>query len=423
MDREKRQFLATQSEALASGIGVDRLWTHASALVWKEMSYVVVSCTGLVAALDSALLASEGKALLESGWWNGYDNFTSRRCRWPGIFCNHAGSVIEISPPSEFLKVRNKFGEMNFSCFSNLVRLELANHELNGTIPSQIYSLPKLRYLNLSSNNLTGELPTSLGNLSRLVELDFSFNHFFTSIPPELGNLKNLEILDVSYNKLNGPISQTLGSLAKLRSLNLHRNQINGPIPSEIGSLTNLENLDLGSNKLVGSIRPMLGRLSNLRITGPIPSEIGNLKNLDSLYLNSNYITGSIPFALDLCSNRISGSIPTTLGSLSYLKDIDLSRNQIDGSIPVEIGNLANLVSLDLSLNKISGNGQLKAAILVTSLKAGDDRNMDPCISFGLERQYETTQERPDELDLELAYENAMHSIYYKSSVIIEGKH
>jgi hypothetical protein len=85
------------------------------------LSCIFVSSTGLVAALDdSALLASEGKALLESGWWSHYRNLTSHRCKWTGIVCDRAGSIIDISPPPEFVKVGNKFGKMNFSCFSNL---------------------------------------------------------------------------------------------------------------------------------------------------------------------------------------------------------------------------------------------------------------------------------------------------------------
>ncbi|KAL3579865.1 hypothetical protein D5086_017700, partial [Populus alba] len=119
------------------------------------LSCIFVSSTGLVAALDdSALLASEGKALLESGWWSDYSNLTSHRCNWTGIVCDRAGSITEISPPPEFLQVGDKFAKMNFSCFSNLARLHLPNHELSGSIPPQISILPQLRYLNLSSNYL-----------------------------------------------------------------------------------------------------------------------------------------------------------------------------------------------------------------------------------------------------------------------------
>ncbi|KAI9398818.1 hypothetical protein POPTR_002G008450v4 [Populus trichocarpa] len=286
---------------------------------------------------------------------------------------------------------------MNFSCFSNLVRLHLPNHELNGSIPPQISILPQLRYLNLSSNNLAGELPSSLGNLSRLVELDFSSNNFINSIPPELsnlknlvtltlsdnsfsgpipsalchlenlrhlfmdhnslegalpreiGNMRNLESLDVSYNTLNGPIPRTLGRLAKLRSLILSRNAINGFIPLEIGNLTNLKDLQLISNILVGSIPSTIGFLSDLTnldlsynvINGSIPSQIGNLTNLEHL---------------DLSSNILAGSIPSTFGFLSNLILLHLFDNQINGSISLEIGNLTNLCRLFLKGNKISGS-------------------------------------------------------------------
>uniref|UniRef100_A0A6M2F498 Leucine-rich repeat-containing N-terminal plant-type domain-containing protein n=1 Tax=Populus davidiana TaxID=266767 RepID=A0A6M2F498_9ROSI len=186
-----------------------------------------------VAALDdSALLASEGKALLESGWWSDYDNDTSSRCNWIGIVCDRAGSITKISPP-RFLKVGNKFGKMNFSCFSNLVRLHLAKHELSGSIPPQISILPQLRYLNLSSNYLEGELPSSLGNLSRLVELDFSsveldfsYNNFINSIPPELGNLKNLVTLNLSHNNFSGPIPSALCHLENLTHLQMDHNSL-----------------------------------------------------------------------------------------------------------------------------------------------------------------------------------------------------
>ena len=59
------------------------------------LSYIFVSSTGLVAALDPALLASEGKALLESGWSSDYSHLTSHRCKWTGIVCDRAGSITD----------------------------------------------------------------------------------------------------------------------------------------------------------------------------------------------------------------------------------------------------------------------------------------------------------------------------------------
>ncbi|KAG6785594.1 hypothetical protein POTOM_007163 [Populus tomentosa] len=260
-----------------------------------------------VAALDdSALLASEGKALLESGWWSDYSNLTSHRCNWTGIVCDRAGSITEISPPPWFLKVGNKFAKMNFSCFLNLVRLHLPSHELSGSIPPQISILPQLRYLDLSSNYLAGELPSSLGNLSRLVELDFSSNYFYNSIPPELGNLKNLVTLSLSDNSFSGPIPSALCHLDNLTHLLMDLNSLEGALPREIGKMRNLEILDVSYNVLYGPIPPTLGRLAKLRslifrdvrISGSIPLEIGNLTNLEDLDLSFNQITGLIPFWL-----------------------------------------------------------------------------------------------------------------------------
>ncbi|KAL3603237.1 hypothetical protein D5086_004096, partial [Populus alba] len=65
-----------------------------------------LSCifVSLAALDDSALLASEGKALLESGWWSDHSNLTSHRCNWTGIVCDRAGSITEISPPPELVE-------------------------------------------------------------------------------------------------------------------------------------------------------------------------------------------------------------------------------------------------------------------------------------------------------------------------------
>ncbi|CAK7335157.1 unnamed protein product [Dovyalis caffra] len=189
----------------------------------------------IVVPLDSALLASEGKALLESGWWSNCSNLPSDHCRWPGIVCNEAGSIIGISPPSKFLKVRTKFGNMNFSCFSNLVHLDSANHELSGGIPPQISVLSKLGYLN------------------------FVLEWSSSSIPPKLGNLKNLVVLNISHNGLFGTIPSTLCNLSDPTHLVMDSNSLGDVIPREIGNMKNLESLNLGHNELTGPIPQTLG--------------------------------------------------------------------------------------------------------------------------------------------------------------------
>ncbi|CAK7335151.1 unnamed protein product [Dovyalis caffra] len=308
----------------------------------------------IVVPLDSALLASEGKALLESGWWSDCGNLPSDRCRWPGIVCNRAGSIIGISPPSEFFMVGTKFRNMNFSCFSNLVHLDLANHELSGGIPPQISVLSKLRYLNLSLNGPEAELQlSSLVNLSRLVKLDISYNSMSSYIPPKLGNLKNLVVLNISHNGLFGTIPSTLCNLSDRRTC------LSGSIPLEIGNLEKLEELDLGHNYLVGPIPHTLCNLNSPThlvmdsnyLEGGIPREIGNMKNLESLNLDN---LGKLE-ELDLGYNNLVGPIPQTPSSLAKLRSLSLPHNGINGSIPLEIENLIMLEELDLGYNNLVG--------------------------------------------------------------------
>ena len=61
--------------------------------------------------------------------------------------------------------------------------------------------------------------------------------------------------------------------------------------------------------------------LYDQRLTGTIPAELGSLTSLQSLYLSDNYL---------------SGPIPAELGSLTNLEWLFLSGNQLSGTIPAE---------------------------------------------------------------------------------------
>ncbi len=101
-------------------------------------------------------------------------------------------------------------------------------------------------------------------------------------------------------------------------------------------------------NRLTGSIPAALGSLSNVtslslslnQLTGAIPGELGSLSNLTALFLNGN---------------RLTGNIPAELGSLSNLKYLSLYGNQLTGAIPDELGSLSNLTALFLNSNRLTG--------------------------------------------------------------------
>jgi len=59
--------------------------------------------------------------------------------------------------------------------------------------------------------------------------------------------------------------------------------------------------------------------------------------------------------ALDVQSNQIEGSIPTTLGDTRNLRVIGLHQNKLRGSIPTEIGLLQNLEEINFGSNRLVG--------------------------------------------------------------------
>ncbi len=232
---------------------------------------------------------------------------------------------------------------------TNLEYLNLDGNNLWGSIPSEIGLLQNLKILRLAGLRLTGGIPAELGNLTKLKRLDLSVNQLTGPVPSELGKLYNLERLDIGASNLSGRIPAELGNLTKLTRMNLNINQLTGPVPSELGRLVQLRSLDLRSNQL----------------TGPVPSELGRLIRLRSLELNHNQLTGGIPpeFGrlsslenLRLTENRLTGGIPAELGKLSDLKELRLHNNRLTGSIPPELGRLRNLIRLELSANMLEGS-------------------------------------------------------------------
>ncbi|KAK0601712.1 hypothetical protein LWI29_026796 [Acer saccharum] len=103
----------------------------------------------------------EREALLNTGWWNnGVTNNTSDHCKWVGIVCNSAGTIIGINLFNR--KIKGELRELNFSCFPNLESLSLGSNGLSANIPSEISTLSKLRYLDRDQNNLTGTIPPEI---------------------------------------------------------------------------------------------------------------------------------------------------------------------------------------------------------------------------------------------------------------------
>ena len=109
-------------------------------------------------------------------------------------------------------------------------------------------------------------------------------------------------------------------------------------------------------------------------LIGTIPTSIGIITSLKNLDFSHNSIGGTLPTSigsltaltyLTLDTNRISGTIPTSIGGLTSLTHLDFGNTRIKGSIPDIIGELKLLNYLVLSLNSMTG---VMLSLLVTLL-------------------------------------------------------
>ena len=100
------------------------------------------------------------------------------------------------------------------------------------------------------------------------------------------------------------------------------------------------------------------------RLMGTLPSELGDLQGLEDLRLCENSITGEIPPELgkltqlqwlDLNRNSLTGEIPRELANLSQVQYLSLRDNALSGEIPRELANLSRLQYLSLRDNALSG--------------------------------------------------------------------
>jgi Leucine rich repeat len=111
------------------------------------------------------------------------------------------------------------------------------------------------------------------------------------------------------------------------------------------------------------------GRYTSLALhdnnaTGTIPSEIGLLAYLRRIELGENTVSGALPAAIgrlarleeiSLWRNLIGGTIPAEVFLLPKLTYLQISENLLTGTLPKEVANLTNLGVFQLSDNALTG--------------------------------------------------------------------
>ncbi|XP_062081214.1 receptor like protein 22-like [Humulus lupulus] len=290
----------------------------------------------------------------------------------------------------------------SFSCVSskhqlvgspplNLKSLYLYENELNGTIPSWLYSLPSLQYLDLGSNKFSGSIQEFQHN--SLEHLSLSSNKLQGSFPRSIFQQVNLTDLYISSNNLSDVLQfDQFSKLKKLQTLSLSNNSLSlvsnsknkdtlpntlsylflsscgiSEFPYSLRSLENLIYLDLSNNQIEGSVPQWLwnvGKYSlfSLDISHNSLTQIDHIpwKNLAIINLGSNRLQGHLPIPppytsfFSISNNTLDGEISHLICNLSGLQLLDLSNNNLSGNIPPCLGN-SSLFVLDLHKNKLHG--------------------------------------------------------------------
>ncbi|KAL0326965.1 UNVERIFIED_CONTAM: Receptor protein kinase-like protein ZAR1 [Sesamum angustifolium] len=101
------------------------------------------------------------------------------------------------------------------------------------------------------------------------------------------------------------------------------------------------------------------------KLSGSVSSSLGSLSELRHVNLRSNNFSGSLPSelfkaqrlqSLVLYGNSLSGTLPFEVGNLKYLQTLDLSLNFFNGSLPPSLIQCKRLRNLVLSHNNFSGS-------------------------------------------------------------------
>jgi hypothetical protein len=185
--------------------------------------------------------------------------------------------------------------------------------------------------------------------------LDLSDHNLEGTIPDEIFLLSDLQVLEVEKNdRLTGTIPSTIGKLVKLQVFSAEWTGLTGTFPSDLGGLQQLRIFDMeGVSGMSGA---------------PFPIDIWTLPKLKTLNLDDIGLTGSLPDTFlspveaSLQNNHLSGTIPTTLSSISWrsLVLLDLRNNDLTGTIPDSLANVwnNNLLVLRLEGNDLRGTVQ-----------------------------------------------------------------
>ncbi|KAH9736446.1 putative receptor-like protein kinase [Citrus sinensis] len=199
-----------------------------------------------------------------------------------------------------------------------------------------------MEYFAVSENQLVGELPPYIGFTLPNIRIPLLAG----SIPISVGYLPKLQVLSLFENNISGEIPSSLGNFTFLTELNLRGNSIRGSIPSALGNCHQLQSLDLSKTIFLGQYPVRLlvylhyqdGNLKSIphldlsknKLSGEIPSSLGSCVGLEYLNLSINSFHGPIRPGL----SSLKSKMPKFLDTFPFLQSLNLSYNNLDGDVP-----------------------------------------------------------------------------------------
>ncbi|KAH9545017.1 hypothetical protein CY35_12G026600 [Sphagnum magellanicum] len=147
----------------------------------------------------------------------------------------------------------------------------------------------------------------------------------------------NVTELHLSNLGLGGQLSYHLSAFQSLLYFDVSSNNIGGVLPNQLPP--SIQNLILARNRLTGSLPYSLGQLPGLTILDISENAISN----GILDMFSPLVSLT---TLDLSYNTLTGPLPNSLGALTSLMVLNLQNNQLNGNLPLSLLNLTNLQTL-----------------------------------------------------------------------------
>lgn len=236
-------------------------------------------------------------------------------------------------------------------------KLSLRSNKLTGTLPACISSLTKLKSLSIDGNILTGSIPPSYASLD-----------YFVLDPSVIGvNCKLQATLKCANDDLcyDPACRATTMKATTMITKSIMLTTINSEIVDIRCRWWECQDMKLDACNLQYCKNLQWLDLSNRNLKGTIPAILSSFKKLTLLDLSHNDLIGSIPnwgpqsaFASTLTyinveNNRLTGSVPPSLGFLKHLYTMNLANNMLNGPLDARLCSLnppsGSLTSCDLS--------------------------------------------------------------------------